>query len=412
MKVLWLCNIVLPELAEVFGFRKQYTGGWLSGAWNELQKYDDLDCAVCVPIRNPLRLRDGELRGYKYYSFLTISSESVADDDSQVERFKEILEEYQPDVIHIWGTEYEHSCSMVKAAEACNLINKVVVNIQGLLTFCKKVYEYGIPEEVSIKKIGGKSIRDEHKSFLERSKYEQYILNSVKHVVGRTDWDRASTEQINRNVNYHYCGEILRNSFYSAPKWNLAKCKKHSIFISQASYPIKGFHLILEQIKMLAKKYPDLVVNVAGTDLSQTESGYARYIMGLIKAHGIASHVKFLGSISEEQMVEEYLKANVFLSPSLIENSSNSVCEAMMLGVPVVASFVGGMASLINHGVSGYMYPLSETSLMRYYIENVFDGNVDINNISKAEIEFAETYNNKNDSLRRMVSIYKGIAKD
>ena len=54
--------------------------------------------------------------------------------------------------------------------------------------------------------------------------------------------------------------------------------------------------------------------------------------------------IEFLGRLSAEGMKQAYLDANVFVMPSTIENSPNSLGEAMLLGVPCVAADVGGVA--------------------------------------------------------------------
>lgn len=411
MKVLWVCNIVLPEIANEFGFRKQNYGGWLNGAWAQLKERKELELAICLPIKNPDNLKDGKYAGYRYYSFLAISNESKSNISYQIERFKTILRDFNPDVIHIWGTEFEHSYSMVKACEDLGIIKKVLVNVQGLLTYCERIYEYGIPEEIALKKTKGNSIRDEKLSFKSKSFLEQYIIKKVMYVSGRTDWDKASVEKINSDIIYKKCEEILRDAFYESKKWCEKKCDKHSIFISQAFYPIKGFHLILEELASLANKYPNLKIQVAGPDLSTKNTTYANYIMQKIDELGIKSRINFLGTINENQMIEEYLKANVFVSSSVIENSSNSVCEAMMLGLPVVASFVGGMPSIIEHGVSGYMYPLTEPQLMRYYVEKIFENGVLAENLSINEIKKSSILNDRKRIGTQLTKIYTEICK-
>ena len=60
-------------------------------------------------------------------------------------------------------------------------------------------------------------------------------------MIGRTDWDEACTKEINPKVQYHFCNESLRDSFYSG-SWEYQNCEKHSIFMSQAATPIKGLH--------------------------------------------------------------------------------------------------------------------------------------------------------------------------
>ena len=409
MKILWICNIVLPELSNVFGFKKQNVGGWLTGMWEELKK-TEYELAICVPIRNKLRIKDGCYNNYKYYSFLTVSNESNTTIDNQRERFKEIINIFRPDIIHIWGTEYEHSLAMVEAAKECQLLDSVVVNIQGLLTYYEKVFDIGIPKYIlNYKDVNGNSIFDDKQRFKNGAALELNTIKNVNNCIGRTDWDKACVKQVNNKINYYYCGEILRKGFYDSLKWDVMKCNKHSVFLSQANYPIKGLHLILEELSQLKEQYTDLTIRIAGSNLMESSTPYSVFIKKEIQKYKLNETICFLGDLSEEQMIEQYLSANVFLSPSLIENSSNSICEAMMLGVPVVASDVGGTASLITNKVTGYLYPLMEPNIMRYYISEVFDNKEKTKKISKKSIKKAEHYNNRKQAVENLVGIYNEI---
>lgn len=414
MKVLWLCNIVLPELSDIFGFRKQNVGGWLTGAWEALKEDDSLELAICVPVRNPERMKDGVYNNFRFYSFLTVSYESNSDINSQARRFKEIISEYKPNIIHIWGTEYEHTYSMVEAARLQGYLDRIVVNIQGLLEYCSRVYKTGIDDEIFYEvDNNNSSMNDELLSFRNRAVYEKKVLSIVKYCIGRTDWDKACIKDINPELRYFHCGEILRSSFYNSSKWSYENCEKNTIFISQASYPIKGLHLILEEMAKIKIKYPDLKVYVGGEDLTLSPSQYARYIRGLIKSWELDDCIIFLGDLSESEMVERYLKANVFLSPSVIENSSNSICEAMLLGTPVVASFVGGNSSLIQNGIDGFLYPLNESNMMKYYIEMLFDKAQICERISANGIKKSYTsINNRETITNQIIEIYSKICMD
>lgn len=414
MRILWLCNIVLPELSDIFGFRKQNVGGWLTGAWNEIKKDKELQLAICVPIRNPQRVKDGKFEEYKYYSFLTISNESNCTLKNQVERFKEILIDFKPDIIHIWGTEYEHTYSMIEAARKLGLLDRIIVNIQGLLEYCSRVYKTGIDDEIFYEvDNNNSSMNDELLSFRSRAVYEKKVLGIVKYCIGRTDWDKACIKEINPELRYFHCGEILRSSFYNSSKWSYENCEKNTIFISQASYPIKGLHLVLEELSKLKIKYSDLKIYIAGENLKISPSSYARYIRSLIKQLELDDCIYFLGELSELEMIERYLKANVFLSPSLIENSSNSICEAMLLGTPVVASFVGGNSSLIQNGIDGFLYPLNESNMMKYYIEVLFDNMQICERISTNGIEKSySSINNKEKIVKQIKDVYSKICMD
>ncbi|HMF69867.1 MAG TPA: glycosyltransferase family 4 protein, partial [Flavitalea sp.] len=67
-------------------------------------------------------------------------------------------------------------------------------------------------------------------------------------------------------------------------------------------------------------------------------------------------NVIFRGPKTELELVKELLSADVFIHPSHIDNSPNSVCEAMLLGMPVIASYVGGIPSLIEDKHNGVLY--------------------------------------------------------
>lgn len=62
-------------------------------------------------------------------------------------------------------------------------------------------------------------------------------------------------------------------------------------------------------------------------------------------------------------MVKRYLLSNVFICPSTIENSPNSLCEAQLLGVPHIASYVGGTADLMK-GNEECLYRFEETEML------------------------------------------------
>lgn len=405
MRVLWLCNIVLPELCEEFGFKKTNVGGWLTGMWNEIKKQPELQLGICVPIFNVDRMKDGVVNRYNYYSFQFINDEKLLEQQSN--RFLEIIEEFQPDVIHIWGTEYIHSYAMFLAGEKKGISEKIVVNIQGLVSVCVLHYENSLPEVIKEEK----SIQDEIEDFYKRSVLEQKCLQKAKNIIGRTSWDRACVEQISPNVNYFLCNEILRETFYkNVGSWNYEKCEPYTIFISQASYPIKGFHIFLKALVIIQKQYPKVKVYVAGSNLIESNTAYAVYIRSEIRKYELGNKIEFLGMISEQSMCEYYKKCNVFVSASVIENSSNSVCEAAMIGIPIVASFVGGISNLISHEEQGYLYPSDEFYMMAYYVCKLFENKNEIcQKISKKSVKKMQEVNNVEVNSGVTIAIYKEL---
>jgi L-malate glycosyltransferase len=79
--------------------------------------------------------------------------------------------------------------------------------------------------------------------------------------------------------------------------------------------------------------------------------------------------VEFLGQLDSAQIVDELKKARVFVLPSFIENSPNSLAEAQLVGTPSVASFAGGVSDMIIHGETGLVYPAGDAEALARQIE-------------------------------------------
>ncbi len=378
MKILWLCNIMLPFISEALNEAVSNQGGWLSGLCDNLVVQPDCELFVCLPYAKGTPVRTGKEKGVTFYGF--------KESEKNEEVFCTILEEISPDIIHIWGTEFNHSLDMVDAAEQRGLLDRVVINIQGLVSIIGKYHYYcGIPEHICkspslIERKYHMGIENDRQSFLSSGKYEVEAIKKVKHVIGRTDWDKACTKQINPTVNYYFCNESLRSSFYEN-RWSIDACEKHSIFTSQSHYPIKGFHLMLEAMPLILQRFPDAHLYTTGREPRKPENwkykinyeSYPRYLRNLLDKYKLNEHVSFLDSLDERQMCEQYLRSNVFVSPSSIENSSNSVCEAMLLGIPVVSSDVGGIKNLMEHEKEGFIYQWDAPYMLAYYVCKVFE---------------------------------------
>lgn len=412
MRVLWLCNIVLPKFSKFFNIKPRVDGGWLTGAWRELETSPDLKLGICCPIIDEDRRKNGVFEGTEVFSFPF----SVVEEDipKQTKEFCKILKEFKPDIIHIWGTEMYHSYAMVMACEKLGYLDKTLVSIQGLVSVISKHYCEGIPLDVQKeRRDDSRDLNHEVLDFEQRGLYENELIRKISFVSGRTDWDCACTSFINRNAVYFHIGEILRDGFYeNANAWNYDNVEARSIFISQAMYPIKGFHYFLRALILIRERFPDTKVYVAGRSPIETDSVYGDYILRLIEENELKDTICFLGSISEKEMIERYKTANVFVSASLVENESNSVREAMMIGTPVVASFVGGVMDVIEHNVNGYLYSSSAPYMLAYYVSKIFDNQEIAKSFSKKAFCKVRNFVDKEQNRKDLLNAYKAIGND
>lgn len=374
MRILWITNIKLPPLCELLGLSIPSMGGWMYSSLKRLI-VNSQDSYAVATIWEGKELKEYQINNVTYI-LLPLNGKISTEYNSHLEKYwRMVKESFKPDIIHIHGTEYPHGLAYVNSCGS----NGVVVSIQGIISCIAKYYTAGITnaqikKNITLRDILKGGILSQQKSFEKRGKYEIQLIKSVKHIIGRTEWDKAHIWSLNSLANYYHVGETLRDSFY-CKKWKYDLCVPHSIFISQASYPIKGLHKLLEALPLVLKCFPDTKVYVAGADIQKQPwyriGTYANYIKRMILKGNLNGVVKFVGNLNEEQMCQQYLKSNLFICCSAIENSPNSLGEAQVLGVPYLASFVGGIPEIVNYN-SNVLYRFEETEMLAKKICDIF----------------------------------------
>lgn len=410
MKILWVVNTIFPDAAIHLGMEPSVFGGWMYGLARDLANSEDVDLAVAT-IFPGAEFRSFCVNGIRYFLIPQQRGKAKLKDS-----WLKIVSEFAPDLVHIHGTEFGHGMMLMNACSSL----KYVVSIQGLVSVYYRYFLAGLSVwEV----LGNITFRDvvrwntlfhaKH-DFYKRGQVEQEYIRRANAVIGRTDWDRAHSQAINPKVSYHFCNESLRDEFYSGEKWSLGSCRQHSIFLSQAAYPIKGLHQVLKAVAQLKDSYPDILVEVAGYDITNAatlksrlkRSGYGRYIDSMIRQYGLEKHVKFLGPLRADEMKKAYLRSNIFVCPSSIENSPNSLGEAQILGVPCIAAYCGGVPSMVENGKGAVLYPFDEYEMLSFIINKVFSENKFTEYLSENGAAEATVRHNRLNNLSILKNVY------
>ena len=242
MRVLWVVNQCIPVIAKHLNIEVPNKEGWLSGLSEKLiaEKNEDLTLGICFNAGFEYGRYKGEYEVIAYGYDDDLSNPEIYDESLEY-RFSEIIEDFEPDVIHIFGTEYPHTLAVCKAAKDTS---KILIGIQGLCSVYAKHYFDGLPEEMYVKetlrdRIKSDNIIEQQAKFVKRGEYEIEAIKLAGNVTGRTSWDKKYTSEYNPDAKYFFMNETLRNNFY-VDKWEYNCCEKHSLFASQGDYPIKG----------------------------------------------------------------------------------------------------------------------------------------------------------------------------
>ena len=284
MRVLWVCNIMLPRIAEKLGQEVNNKEGWLTGLMEAVLAHNasDLENTVQLGIAFPIAkeqefLQDALVINEDYdvpfYGFRENVRMAELYDMSMEADMAKILSHFKPDIMHCFGTEYPHTLAAIKCF---GRPQRTLVGIQGLCRVYATGYMANLPKRVQnrvtfrdlIKKDG---LQKQKQKYEERGQWELAAVQGTGHVTGRTHWDKFWTEKWNPNAAYHVMQETLRKEFYSG-QWSLDACEPHRLFLSQGDYPIKGLHYMLQAMPRILEEFPNTRVYVAGNSILRSKN--------------------------------------------------------------------------------------------------------------------------------------------
>ena len=188
------------------------------------------------------------------------------------------------------------------------------------------------------------------------------------------------------------------------------------VFASSCLYPIKGFHYLLEAFAQVIKVYPDATLTVTGDSFFANhpkrklrQGSYEKYLASLAGKYNLEKNLVFLGHLSADSMKQAFLDANVFVLPSTLENSPNSLGEAMLLGVPSVAADVGGVRNMMTREAEGFTYESGDVAALAEHIIRLFAMEEKASTLGEAARSHAGLTHNPENNLRELMKIYDEI---
>ena len=380
MKVLWFSSSASNASVE---FGNTHLGvGWVSALENIIVNAKEHDLGICF-IYQGYEYKKIVKNNVVYYGIPILKKNGIQRifsrhfgtlaDEFESPYYDEVIKDFHPDVIHVFGTENGYGRILM------NKFEKVIFHLQGLTA---PYYELYFPPKISKWQalfkdsanniVRGLTFFHSYKIFNKQAQREIEIIKNWKYFTGRTDFDRNYLKLLHPSATYFHCEELLRPNFFST-QWQPPSIKegKKKIIIGTTINPniYKGLDLIYSVLPLL--KDFDITWNIFGV---VENNSFNKVVKKSLKIREKNQSIQFHGPVSPANLVVELKKCHFFVHPSFIDNSPNSVCEAMLLGIPVLASSVGGIKTLITNEENGFLFNPQDrydlAGLLAYLINN------------------------------------------
>ncbi len=373
--------------------------------FNSSQKVKDCIDGVtyyAIPSKKPQGIKKWMyyLRNYKKLSHLDYFDE-----------ISEIINDFKPDIIHLWGVENTLSsvCHYKKIP--------VIVHLQGLLCQCYETYypykmnEYSFKYDIFSKRewIFNNGINFLGNEMQVRAEIEKKHMADVPAVMGRTEWDERYAKFCNPNIKYFHVDEALRSEFYNSPTWDKNRGNKFIVYSTISETIYKGLDVVLKAADILKSyNYFDFEWRIAGINPNSEFVKEFEKIVG-IKCSNV--NVKLLGKQSPEQLINGLLESDLYVHPSYIDNSPNSLCEAQYLGVPCCSTNVGGVSSLLQNNVSGRLFSANAPFDMAIAVKDCYDHEDQWRQFADNGMKKAHERHNPENIIKQLMKVYNELAK-
>jgi glycosyltransferase involved in cell wall biosynthesis len=217
------------------------------------------------------------------------------------------------------------------------------------------------------------------------------------------------------------------------------------LFVGRIS-PDKGVHLLLEAFDRVAREVPDVELTLVGKvgmlpfDLvslllnddadalnslrpfygRSTLAWLTKEVLGQKRSYrqhldarlspGAAARVRFVGSVSLDELIRLYSHADLLVLPSIWRESYGlPVAESMASGVPVLASNCGGVPELVDEGVTGLLVPRLNVDALTNALRELLSDVGRLRVMGQASRLRAERLLTWDRSAERLESVYRGL---
>ncbi len=353
-------------------------------------------------------------RGIVYYAVdadLRVGISDEAWERARAELLR-IIEVFRPDLIQCFGAEWPYGA----IAEAVEI--PVVIHMMGFLDVyflsIQMASGAGSPEsgkesrlKAAVKRLFPREAPRESAEDRCR-RMERRVMSANRYFFGRTEWDRNIVRYYAPGSRYFSVQEAVKPCIYEAAgQWAYHGGEKLRLFSLSSADDRKGNEIILRTAEILK--------NLLHLEVEWKVAGHRDFFPRFEQRTGIRCEdvgVQLLGMIGSREIIEELKAADLFIHPSIMDNSPHAICEAQLVGCPVIASNVGGVPDLVEDGETGFLYPYNEPHTLAFLIANLYKEGARLTGISRNEVRTARARHDPETIAETMLRAYETILEE
>lgn len=384
------------------------TGSWIEALEKIFKRYlPDVELGIAFEHQDEVFKVDRE--GVTYYP-IHIQRTSSPKNNYELLRphYLKVIEDFKPDIIHCFGTERWHYGLMAKEVKV-----PFVIHIMGFMNIYDPMDEIVLHEHDYIKYFNYNPIKylihkREYKTKHENQELERGVMTANKYFMGRTEWDKNIVKYYSPGSTYYHCEEAIRDEIYNSPvKWKFHSRKKIRLITIGNAGSLKGNEMMLRAAWLLKKQF-----HVDFEWLYTSDEYQLSFFEKVIGIKHDDVNIKLIGRLSASEIVTQLADADFYIHPAIIDNSPNTVCEAQLIGTPIISTNAGGIPSLIEDGKTGFLYPYSEPHALAFKIMNLVGNKEVLEKVSENEYCVSHNRHNPENIAKNINNIYEYIISD
>lgn len=322
--------------------------------------------------------------------------------------YLKVIEDFKPDIIHCFGTERWHYGLMAKEVKV-----PFVIHIMGFMNIYDPMDEIVLHEHDYIKYFNYNPLKylihkREYKTKHENQELERDVMTANKYFMGRTEWDKNIVKYYSPGSTYYHCEEAIRDEIYNSPvKWKFHSRKKIRLITIGNAGSLKGNEMMLRAAWLLKNQF-----HVDFEWLYTSDEYQLSFFEKVIGIKHDDVNIKLIGRLSASEIVTQLADADFYIHPAIIDNSPNTVCEAQLIGTPIISTNAGGIPSLIEDGKTGFLYPYSEPHALAFKIMNLVGNKEVLEKVSENEYCVSHNRHNPENIAKNINKIYEDIIRN